>query len=175
MRSSLLAVLACLVALAGCGGGSTGDAPGNGTDRAFAAAMVPHHEAAVAMARIGVQRGESPFVRQLAADMVRTQQTEIATLREQDAALARAGVRRSTLTVADDDMGMAMDVDALRRAQPFDPAFLRMMIPHHEGALAMAKAEIAQGRDPELKRLAERVLAGQSGEIRAMRGRLPEY
>ncbi len=172
MRPPALLALLVLVALTGCGGGRTTPAPGNATDRAFVAAMIPHHESALQMADVGRARAESPFVAQLATDIIRTQRSEIATLRAEDARLARAGVRRGSLDVAAHDPSMGDDVATLRGAQPFDPVFLRLMIPHHEGALAIAKAEIANGRDPALKRLAEQVIAGQAGEIRAMRGRL---
>lgn len=172
MRLPVLLVLVVLAALTGCGGGGSPDAPGNGTDRAFVAAMIPHHESAIEMAGVGRARAESPFVAQLATDIIRTQRTELATLRTEDGKLARAGVTRGSLGLSAHDMAMGDDVATLRRAQPFDPVFLRLMIPHHEGALAIAKAEIAKGQDPALKRLAEQVVAGQAGEIRAMRGRL---
>jgi uncharacterized protein (DUF305 family) len=44
-------------------------------DRAFVAAMIPHHESAVEMAEIA-QRGESEFVKRLAGDIIRTQNAE---------------------------------------------------------------------------------------------------
>ena len=46
-----------------------------------------------------------------------------------------------------------------------DVDFARMMIPHHQGAIDMAKAELAEGEDPELRRLAEAIIAAQEKEI----------
>ena len=71
-------VAAGALAVAGCGADqapTTGasKANGNGTDRAFVAAMVPHHQSAVDMAKIAQERGRSAFVKQLADDIVRTQ------------------------------------------------------------------------------------------------------
>lgn len=66
-------------------------------------------------------------------------------------------------------MGMDGDMSMLETATPFDPAFLTMMIPHHEGAVAMAKAELAKGKDPELKQLAQTIITAQQREIREMR------
>ena len=53
-----------------------------------------------------------------------------------------------------------------------DADFLAMMIPHHEGAVEMARLVLVHGRDPATRRLAEDIIAGQSTEIAAMRQRL---
>ena len=43
-----------------------------------------------------------------------------------------------------------------------------MMMPHHEGAIDMAKAELSYGRDPAMRRLAEEIIVDQQSEIDAM-------
>ena len=53
-----------------------------------------------------------------------------------------------------------------------DRDFLAMMIPHHEGAVEMARLELVYGRDPLTRQLAEGMIAGQQVEIDAMRRRL---
>lgn len=165
------------MALAGCGSdddksGSSSGAKGNGTDRAFVAAMIPHHESAVQMAEVAVQRGESKFVKDLANDIIRTQNEEIATMRREDEALDIAGVKAGKLAVPDHMTGMGGDAKELQTADPFDKAFIDMMIPHHEGAVTMAKEEIAKGGDPELKSLAQDIVTAQEREIKEMKGHL---
>ena len=171
-----LAVATALLAAAGCGGDddAASATEGNGTDRAFVAAMVPHHESAVEMAEIASERGESAFVKDLARDIVRTQNEEISTMRREDDALETAGVKPGSLGMDEQAMGMDDDPAMLRDAEPFDEAFMKMMIPHHVGAIEMAKIELAKGADPELKALAEDIVDGQEREVDEMREQLGE-
>ena len=53
-----------------------------------------------------------------------------------------------------------------------DVDFLSMMIPHHAGAVEMARLVLIQGRDPLVRQLAHEIIAGQTTEIEAMRARL---
>ena len=53
-----------------------------------------------------------------------------------------------------------------------DRDFLATMIPHHEGAVEMARLVLIHGNDPLVRRLAEEIIAGQQSEIQAMRARL---
>jgi len=53
-----------------------------------------------------------------------------------------------------------------------DRDFAAMMIPHHQGAIDMAKAELQFGRDPALRRLAQGIIVEQQQEIELMRRQL---
>lgn len=69
---------------------------------------------------------------------------------------------------------MRMHDDMLRFPPSGNPDldFLSQMIPHHEGAVEMARLYLAAGSDPLVRRLAEEIIAGQQAEIAAMKARL---
>jgi uncharacterized protein (DUF305 family) len=57
----------------------------------------------------------------------------------------------------------------VRRADgPVDRVVLDEMIPHHRGAIAMARAVLARGQDPRLRELAQDIVAAQESEIEEM-------
>ena len=169
------------LALAACGGsddesGSSGSqTAATPVDRAFAQEMIPHHESAVEMAEIAQERGQSEFVKSLAEDIVSSQSAEIEQLTAAEKRLADEGVEVGELDMGMDmEMDMGMDIESLRTAEPFDEAFVTMMIPHHESAVVMAKAELADGGDEELQSLAEEIIAAQEREIEEMRAFLTD-
>ncbi|MBS1895424.1 MAG: DUF305 domain-containing protein [Actinobacteria bacterium] len=166
-------------------------------DQAFVAEMIPHHELAVEMAEVAQDQGEHPEVTELADDIVESQDAEIEEMKpiaeelgadegeemEGQAMEGMEGMSESgsmeegsssmsqdarVLGLAMDEMGMSMSAISLNGYRPFDRAFIDMMTPHHEGAIAMAEAELAKGEDSRLKHLAKRIIAAQQREVREM-------
>lgn len=62
------------------------------------------------------------------------------------------------------------EMDQLEKAsgKAFDTAFLEMMIKHHDGAVAMARTEKAEGASPDAKAMADAIVTSQSAEIAQM-------
>lgn len=167
--SALLAaaLMAATVVLAACGGGSdNSNGAGNGTDVAFVDGMVPHHDSAIDMAKTAQKRGQSAYVKGLADQIVQAQASEITVMKAIEDDLD--GVKSADLKISAKDMGMNMNPEMLATASPFDREFIDMMIPHHQGAIRMARVELANGKSKALKDVADKVIAAQTAEINQM-------
>lgn len=72
----------------------------------------------------------------------------------------------SELIASMDKMHMAMG--AVERSGNSDVDFVRLMLPHHQGAINMAKTQLLYGRDPQMRRLAQEIITDQQLEIELM-------
>lgn len=161
-----------------------------GLDQAFIDMMVPHHQAAVEMAKIAQDRATHEELRSLADDIVAAQESEIVQLREwrqawfdsgetpgMDAMPLLPGIEMPGMDgmPMEDTMDMTMDIEALRTAEPFDQAFIEEMIPHHQSAIAAAEIIAATTERPELKQVAADIIKAQQREIDQMEGWLDTW
>lgn len=162
-------------------GRRTTDGSWNHADVAFLQMMVPHHGQALEMARLAQRRAADPRVRSLAERIHAAQAPEILVMA---AWLEEHGVEVPRVVDSPDSFdheahghgGMAgmltptqMRRLAASRGPEFDRLFLRGMIAHHQGALAMAGTVSTAGVDLRVGELAADVSAGQSAEIGRMR------
>jgi uncharacterized protein (DUF305 family) len=157
-----------VVAVASIGDGSD---EARQTDGAFIVGMIPHHEGAVEMAEIALERAQHSETEELAHEIIAAQNDEIAELEAIHVRLFGEPVgalHHGTLGMSDAEMGMHGDMMMLADARPFDREFIDMMIPHHQGAIRMARVQLEAGEDPELKRLSEAIIVAQSHEIEQM-------
>ena len=72
----------------------------------------------------------------------------------------------SELIASMEKMHMAMG--AVQRSGNSDVDFVRLMIPHHQAAIDMAKTQLLYGRDPQMRRLAQEIITDQQLEIELM-------
>lgn len=178
-------ILVALLAVAACDNKTStttttaGEAPGPreaaSFDRRFLDMMVPHHEGAVRMAELAIERADHPELREAARQIVLAQRREIADMK---------GMRKqwfgSDETPAMDQMPMLPGMEGhphmsmsammsqLQAATPFDKAFLDMMIDHHQMAVHAGQLEGQRGSHAELKSLGAKIADDQKKEIAQM-------
>jgi uncharacterized protein (DUF305 family) len=151
-------------------GGGMGGFSGEGMDAMFIEQMIPHHDDAIAMAELALERSQRPEIRQLAEDVRRSQTAENAQMRDwyrewygTDGPEAGGG-----MGMTGGMMGGMTDLDALARAEDFDKEFLEQMIPHHRMAVMMTRMTGRAGGREELRALADSMRREQTREIRMM-------
>ncbi len=131
-------------------------------DLRFLDAMIMHHEGAIMSARGMVADSSRPELRDLAQRIIAGQQRQVDQMRAwrqqwyPDAPVPASGT------------GM-MGGDSA------DRMFLRMMIPHHQLAIDMARDALTNAQHDELKGLAREIIVGQSAEITEMEGYLQAW
>ena len=73
----------------------------------------------------------------------------------------------STVALRAANMKMHKEMDIAYTGDP-DVDFAKAMIPHHQGAVEMAKVQLAHGKDPKLRKLAREIVKAQEKEIKLM-------
>ncbi|GAB41509.1 MULTISPECIES: DUF305 domain-containing protein [Gordonia] len=167
----------------------------NAADVTFNQMMIPHHQQAIAMADLVPSRTENTAVRELATQIKNAQQPEIDQMTQRLASWGvstapdsqgtenQGSMDHGTMDHGSMDMGnggggmgmmSAQEMTAMEnaRGQEFDTLWLKGMIAHHQGAIDMAKTELANGIDPASRALAEQITTSQQAEIDRMRSML---
>lgn len=147
-------------------------------DKHFIEEMIPHHQGAIDMAKIALEKSQKPAVLTLAGDIIKAQTTEIEQMRAWYKEWYGMEVQLST---TGNMMGMGGhggvnkmssmqgDLDALRNSTNFDAEFVSQMIPHHEMAVMMARMLLSATSRPELKAFAQDIIKLQTAEIELMK------
>ncbi|WP_283133135.1 DUF305 domain-containing protein [Rhizohabitans arisaemae] len=144
----------------------------NEADVMFAQMMIPHHRQAVEMADLAATRASDKEVKDLAAKIKAAQDPEIVTLTgwltswgkpvpaEGDAGGHGAHGGMPGMMTPEDLAKLAA-----AKGTAFDKLFAEQMIAHHNGAIEMARTEVAQGANPEAKALAATIGSTQQTEV----------
>ncbi|MGP5202057.1 CopM family metallochaperone [Psychrobacter aquimaris] len=145
----------------------------NDPDTAFAKAMLGHHRGAVEMAKIQLKYGTDEEMRQLAQEIITAQQAEIDILNKWLASHPDTAKPKPNTEAMQQSYARSMDVlngkMVLGIADPVpDMAFARGMLPHHIGAVEMAKIQMKYGTDEEMRQLAQDIIDSQQIEIARM-------
>ncbi|UZN04257.1 DUF305 domain-containing protein [Cellulomonas sp. S1-8] len=181
------AALALGAALTACAGQSGASAPSasvgagsevaahNDADTAFAQMMIVHHEGAIEMAGLAVERADDPAVLALAERIEAAQSPEIELMAgwleawgEDATPVGHEGMDHGGMQMEGMDHGEAMGVLDDLEGDPFDQRFLELMIAHHEGAVVMSESQLEDGENPDALDLAQQIIDAQTTEIAEM-------
>jgi uncharacterized protein (DUF305 family) len=149
----------------------TSDGEYSAVDIMFAQMMIPHHEQAVEMSELAIQRSQNVEVLELAEAIKGAQDPEIEQMKTWlRAADAPAGMGHDMHSMGMDGMLTPEQLRELADATgaEFDRLFLEGMILHHEGAIQMARM-ITNSENPEVRALGEEITVSQRREIERMR------
>lgn len=176
-----IAVVAALVVILGMNGTPSDASPEAG----FARDMGTHHAQAVEMSFIVYDRTASRDVRNLAFDIINTQATQRGMFQGwlQQWGLSQTGERpqmawmsghghsgAAATGTAMPGMASAAELTQLKGLKDKDAEvlFLQLMIRHHQGGVQMAKGLLSLSSRDEVASLANKIVTGQTGEIKLM-------
>jgi uncharacterized protein (DUF305 family) len=144
------------------------------TDATFVPMMIKHHQHGIEMARVEEERGSSASVKALAAKIRQSQEKELAELKAhaEHAAKGTSGHAEHDKMMEQQSQAMMTKLKSASGAA-LDHAFLEQMAKHHEGAIAMTEG--AKLQDPELKKLAQKMLTGQRQELAELKKQLSAH
>ena len=156
-------------------GSPAAGAPSN-AEVAFTSNMISRHAQAAVMANMANAQATDPKLKQLATTMMANQQPQLKTMSEQ---MTRWGMPvpamgnghdMGSMGAAGNGMMTSAQMNALGKARGagFDRMWLQTMIKHHQGAVAISRTELAQGSNPDNKKLAQAINDAQSAELTQM-------
>lgn len=150
-------------------------------DAHFIEQMIPHHEDAITMAQLAETKAKTPEVKQLAKNIINSQGREIDQMKSwykdwfgRDLptgknVMTQHGMMGGTQSMHMGMMGNETDSARLENAADFDTTFVEDMIPHHQMAVMMASMLKGGSSRPEMRKLADDIIAAQTSEINEMR------
>jgi uncharacterized protein (DUF305 family) len=154
--------------------GTTQQVSSKDLDRAFINGMVPHHQAAIDMAKIEVEKGKNAQVKALAQAVIDVQTRERAEMDQIAKDLGFGVAQRHMSGPSGTLMGLPIRLDMAEMAKYVDMShdpdrtFLEMMVPHHAMAISMATEERERGGDARLKSMSVAIIDAQAKEIGQM-------
>ncbi len=145
-------------------------------DKHFIEQMIPHHEGAIAMANLALQKAKHSEIKTLAQEILKAQTSENQEMRSwyQDwfggtVPKVNTGMMGGgMMSQSGMHMGGQEDMTALENASDFDKTFIEEMIPHHQLAIMMANMLQSGTNRPEMQQLAKNIISSQSKEIQQM-------
>ncbi len=157
-------------------GPGSGQMMGQNLERHFIEQMIPHHEGAIAMAELALEKSARLEIKTLAQNIIKAQEGENEKMIAWYADWYDGHPAKGSANTMNGGMmsnrgmhvGGQEDIQALENATDFDRAFVEQMIPHHQLAIMMAQMLQAGTQRPEMLELAKNIIYSQSAEIEQM-------
>lgn len=150
-------------------------------DAHFIEQMIPHHEDAITMAKLAIEKSQHQEIKTLAQNIISSQSSEIEQMKNWykdwygrelptgNQVMNIHGMMSNNSGMHMGKMGNDSDLEQLKSATNFDKMFIEEMIPHHQMAVMMASM-LKQGTTrQEMKQLADDIITAQTSEIDQMR------
>ena len=149
-------------------------------DRLFLAGMIAHHQGAVDMAKLALERAKHSELKTMAQNIIAAQNKEIGEMtswQQQWGYPASSGdnmIDHSAIGMENNMAGMTNELKDLT-GDVFDKKFLSLMIEHHQSATDMAKPGTTNAQHQEVKDLTKAIVSDQSKEIDQMKSWQKEW
>lgn len=140
-------------------------------DLQFIDTMIVHHQGAIDMAQLAEKQAGHEELKQLAKRIIEDQQKEIKQMQgwKQEWYAGKGDALNMKMHgMAPSMRGMSLDKLASAKGDAFDAMFIDMMIPHHEGAIVMARDAAKKAQHKEIKAMARNIIDAQKKEIEQM-------
>ncbi|SFI60634.1 Uncharacterized conserved protein, DUF305 family [Kaistella treverensis] len=138
--------------------------PTGNIDADFANMMIAHHQGAVDMSQLLLEKGTDPELKKFAQKVIADQNTEIALMKKYAAKAANFPENKEFEQALNQSMAAMMNSDT-KVYNDIDKDYAAQMIPHHQSAVDMAKVYQKFGKEKELLNLSDRIVRHQTSEI----------
>ncbi|BAY13707.1 DUF305 domain-containing protein [Calothrix sp. NIES-2098] len=151
-------------------------------DAHFIEMMIPHHQDAVEMADLALQKAKHPEIKKLAAAIKADQTKEIEQMKAWYKQWYGTDVPANSMNgmgmgmhhgrgqgfMHSGMMAMNMNLESLKNATDFDKEFIRQMVPHHQIAVMMSQMAFNRATHSQIRDLAQAIIKSQTAEIQQM-------
>ncbi|AZI67791.1 DUF305 domain-containing protein [Kaistella daneshvariae] len=140
------------------------DKPTGYIDADFANMMIAHHQGAVDMSQLLLEKGKDAELKKFAQKVIADQNTEIAIMKKYAAKTANFPENKEFEQALNQSMAAMMNSDT-KVYNDIDKDYAAQMIPHHQSAVDMAKVYQKFGKENELLNLSDMIVQHQTSEI----------
>ena len=149
-------------------------------DLQFLDSMAHHHDGAIQIAEMALRKTEREELKKFARKIIDDQKAENAQMKAWRDQWYAGKPSAMNMELPGMKMGDSMSPDHAKMMESmqgtdFDIHFIDMMIPHHEGAVKMARELLQKGEHAELESLATEIIAAQEAEIKQMKAWKAEW